>query len=79
MSDLSVMITGALLYGLPGISETYKQDVYPMIAPYLLPIAQTSVMASVYLAVVMAFERYIRICFTCQLRPSRLMTSTNLR
>ena len=78
LSDLCVMVTGALLYGMPGLSSTYLHDIQPMISPYLLPIAQTSIMTSVYLAVVMAFERYIRICFTCQLRPFRCISSKNL-
>ena len=79
LSDLCVMVTGALLYGMPGISATYLFDIYPMIAPFLLPIAQTSIMASVYLAALMAFERYIRICFICQLRSSRLISPKNLK
>ena len=78
LSDLCVMFTGILLYGMPGISSTYKCKIQPMISPYLLPIAQTSIMTSVYLAVLMSFERYIRICFTCQLRPFRCITSKNL-
>ena len=73
------MVTGTLLHGLPGISAKYKAIIQPMIAPYLLPLAQISLMMSVYLAVVMAFERYIRICFICQLRPTRLLTEKNLR
>ena len=73
------MVTGTLLHGLPGISAKYKAIIQPMIAPYLLPLAQISLMMSVYLAVVMAFERYIRICFICQLRSTRLLTEKNLR
>ena len=79
LSDLCVMVTGALLYGMPGISGTYANQVVPMIAPYLLPLAQTSIMTSVYLAVLMAFERYIRICFTCQLRMTRIITDHKLK
>jgi len=78
LSDLCVMVSGALLYGLPGISSTYSHDIQPKISPYLLPMAQTSIMTSVYLAVLMSFERYIRICFTCQLRPFRCITEKNL-
>ena len=73
------MVTGTLLHGLPGISSKYFQVIRPMIAPYLLPLAQTSIMMSVYLAVVMAFERYIRICYICQLKSTRLLTDKNLR
>jgi len=79
LSDLCVMVTGTLLHGLPGISSKFKYIIQPMIAPYLLPLAQISIMTSVYLAVVMAFERYIRICFICQLRSTRLLTEKNLR
>ena len=79
LSDLCVMVTGAFLYGLPGISSTYQFDMYDRIAPYLLPLAQTSIMTSVYLAVIMAFERYIRICYICQLRSNRLLTDKNLK
>jgi len=78
LSDLCVMVTGTLLHGLPGISSKYLNVIQPMIAPYLLPLAQISIMTSVYLAVVMAFERYIRICFICQLRSTQILTEKNL-
>lgn len=78
LSDLCVMVTGTLLHGLPGISSKYFNVIRPMIAPYLLPLAQISIMTSVYLAVVMAFERYIRICFICQLRSTQILTEKNL-
>ena len=34
------MVTGTLLHGLPGISSKYLNVIQPMIAPYLLPLAQ---------------------------------------
>ena len=34
------MVTGTLLHGLPGISSKFKYIIQPMIAPYLLPLAQ---------------------------------------
>ena len=40
LSDLCVMVTGTLLHGLPGISSKYLNVIQPMIAPYLLPLAQ---------------------------------------
>ena len=40
LSDLCVMVTGTLLHGLPGISSKYFNVIRPMIAPYLLPLAQ---------------------------------------
>ena len=50
------------MYSLPMMWPEYTAYFHPYITPYLLPIAQISLMSSVYCTVVMSFERYVRIC-----------------
>ena len=46
--------------------------------PYVLPLAQISVMSSVYCTTLMSFERYARICYICQLRSFHTYYTYNL-
>ena len=43
---------------------------YPLLTPWVVPITQIAIMISVYCTVVMSYERYIRVCYLCQLMPA---------
>ena len=77
--DVLVVICCALVYGLPDVWPEYLQKIYPYIAPYVVPITHIAVMSSVYSTVLISFERYIRICYICQLRPSTWITVDNFK
>ncbi len=80
VSDICVMVCGFLIDGLPGVSGSYvNSNFYNAIAPYLLGLAHTSVMTSVYFAVLMAFERYVRICYTCRFKSTKAISQGNLK
>ena len=44
------------------MSSWYRRYVYPRTVPYLLPLAQIALTASVYTTVVTCLDRYIAIC-----------------
>ena len=81
VSDSFVVTGCALLYGLPGVLEYYRVFVHPVIVPWLVPCTQIAIMVSVYCTVVMSYERYVRICFLCQLRglPRAFLTQDNFK
>ena len=66
--DILVGLSGCLTYGLPPLWETYSYEVLPRIAPWLLPLIHAALMTSVYCTVILSLERYVRICYLCQLR-----------
>ena len=72
------MVTGAaLMYGLPDLWFYYSLHIYPVILPYLLPIVQIAMMMSIYATIVMSFERYVRIGYTCRLLACSYITEEN--
>jgi len=93
--DILVCLCGCLTYGLPPVSNLYKEEVLTRIGPWIAPITHAALvttfnhnflccllsklraniffvltfqMTSVYCTVILSLERYIRICFLCQLR-----------
>ena len=74
--DILVVICCALAYGLPDAWPEFLQDTYPHLGPYVVPITHMAVMSSVYSTVLISFERYVRICYICQLRPSKWIPLT---
>ena len=40
------------------LSKDYEQHIYPYMVPVVLPIAQIAMTASVYMTVVLCFDRY---------------------
>ena len=44
------------------LSDSYRLHVYPYIVPFMLPIAQISLTASVYTTIATCIDRYVAIC-----------------
>ena len=44
------------------LSKDYEQHIYPYMVPVVLPIAQIAMTASVYMTVVLCFDRYSLMC-----------------
>ena len=78
---LQMVVVGcAMLYALPNMKiGQYRQVIFPVILPWLLPVVQIAMMSSVYCTIVMSFERYIRICHLCQLRDCSYITMANFK
>ena len=78
---LQIVVVGcAMLYALPNMKiSLYRQVIFPLILPWLLPVIQIAMMSSVYCTTVMSFERYIRICHLCQLRDCSYITTANFK
>lgn len=72
--DTVLIITSILLFGLPSIYTAtgylfqYNFKVYPMIAPFLFPIAMISQTVSVYLTLIVTLERFVAVCHPLQAR-----------
>ena len=66
--SLTVFCPGCLIYGLPPICEAYSYQILPRIAPLLIPLIHAALMTSVYCTVILSLERYVRICYLCQLK-----------
>ena len=49
------------------------------LSPWLIPVVHIALMSSVYCTVLISFERYVRICYLCQLIESKLVTRKLLR
>lgn len=77
--DILVVISCGIVYGLPDIWTSYYFNSHPYVSQFALPFVHIAVMSSVYSTVLLSFERYIRICFFCQLRTSSLITKENLK
>jgi hypothetical protein len=79
--DILVGLGGAIGYGLPTIWPHFKQEILPRIAPILVPLIHIALMTSVYTTIVISLERYVRICFLCQMRQSSCcwVTEDNLK
>jgi len=68
MYDILVGLSGCSIYGFPPLWQTYRFEVLPRIAPWLIPLIHSALMTSVYCTVILSLERYVRICYLCQLR-----------
>lgn len=77
--DIVVVVCCGCAYGLPDIWPGYRELHQPYLSQYILPLTHISVMSSVYCTVLISFERYVRICFFCQLRSSTLITTKNFK
>ena len=47
-----------MLYSLPYLSSDYRLEVKPRITPVLLPVTQVALTGSLYIVVMVAWERY---------------------
>eukprot|EP00095_Tigriopus_kingsejongensis_P012051 maker-scaffold90_size386344-snap-gene-2.26 protein:Tk12051 transcript:maker-scaffold90_size386344-snap-gene-2.26-mRNA-1 annotation:"GJ13605" len=77
--DMFVVICCMLQFALPFIWKAWYQDVRSYILPWLLPGMHIAVMSSVYFTVLMSFERFIRICYYCQLQFTSILTDENVK
>ena len=77
--DLLVGLGAALTYGLPSIWPYYNETIFPAIAPVLAAFVHIFLLTSIYTTIIISLERYIRICYLCQLRRSEILKETNLR
>ena len=77
--DLFVVLGGALTYGLPSIWPYYYESIFPLMAPVLAAFVHVVLLTSVYTTIIISLERYVRICYLCQMRRSELLKETNLR
>ena len=77
--DLLVVICCAISYGFPDLMPGYMEHEHPTVVAWVLPISHIAVMTSIYCTVLISFERYVRICFFCQLRTTRLITPENFK
>lgn len=72
--DTVLIITSILLFGLPSVYSatgylfTYYHKVYPLIAPFVYPIAMISQTVSVYLTLIVTVERFVAVCHPLQAR-----------
>lgn len=72
--DLLVSLAGGLTYGLPHIWPFYQDTIFPYIAPTLAAFVHIFLMTSVFITVLISFERYIRICYLCQMQTVDFFT-----
>jgi len=77
--DVGVVICCALQFALPSLWPAYVTNIYPHIMPYLLPVMHITVLTSVYSTILISFERYIRICYYCQLRETSVLSEDNVK
>lgn len=77
--DVGVVICCALQFSLPSLWLGYSQNIWPHIMPFLLPIMHITVLTSVYSTILISFERYIRICYYCQLRETSVLSEDNVK
>ena len=70
--DSLVVVCVAVSYGLPDVLPAGYLDLHhPRVVQWMLPLTHVAVTTSVYCTVLISFERYVRICFFCQLRATR--------
>ncbi|CAB4058171.1 unnamed protein product [Lepeophtheirus salmonis] len=77
--DFLVVICCALQFALPEIWPVYAKNVHPYVMMILLPSLHIVVMSSVYNTILISFERYIRICYYCQLKETNIITEDNIK
>lgn len=73
--DILVCICACLAYGFPNVWATYQHQVMPKISVWLSPIIHIALMSSVFCTVTLSFERYVRICYICQMKVSWPLSS----
>lgn len=79
VSDMFVVLGCGTLYGLPKVWGSFYRVAYPVLVPWVMPLTHVAVMVSVYCTVLLSFERYIRICYLCQLKDCTLITAKKFR
>ena len=77
--DLLLSFGGGLTYGLPILWPYYQEIVFPIIAPTLSASVHIFLLISVYTTVIISLERYIRICYLCQMRSVDFDFESRLR
>lgn len=55
--DILYLINSQMIFGFPGLSETYERDVYPLVLPICYGLAHTGRVGSVYLTMSVTIER----------------------
>ena len=77
--DLLVSLGGGLTYGLPFVWPYYQEVIFPFVAPTLAALVHIFLLTSVFTTVVISLERYIRICYLCQMRTVDLFSAAESR
>ena len=70
--DIIVVVSVILIFALPLASEDYNKNVMPKITNWINPVVHMALMTSVYCTIFVSLERYIRICFLCQLKANTI-------
>ena len=79
LSDLLVVSGCFTIYGLTDVWPSFNVYTYPHIAPWLIPIVQIALLTSVYATVLLSFERYVRIIYTCNLKHFKYFHEDNFK
>ena len=79
LSDLVVVSGCFTIYGLTDVWPSFNVYTYPHIAPWLIPIVQIALLTSVYATVLLSFERYVRIIYTCNLKHFKYFHEDNFK
>ena len=72
---LQVVFLCIMMYSLPILWNFYGMEVFPYVAPLLLPLVHIALMSSVYCTIVMSWERYVRICLLSNLVNSNYFSN----
>ena len=62
--NLQIFVT--LSFSLPSLSPTYKERIFPLILPSLLPLTSVTLSGSVYCVIALAVERYLHLAKPAQ-------------
>ena len=60
--DMTYIISMMLVFTVPQFSVGYKNDGYPWVLPWALPIIQTCLTGSIYFTMAITVERYLAVC-----------------
>ena len=66
ISFLQLQVFVTLSFSLPSLSPTYKERMFPLILPSLLPLTSVTISGSVYCVVALAVERYLQLARPAQ-------------
>ena len=59
--DTTLLLSSLLTFSLPHFNDYYSMYLWYYLVPYTLPIAQTSLTASVYMTISLTLERYFSV------------------
>jgi len=76
--DTFHLIFSSLTFSIPWLSESYSNNQWMYLVPYTLPLAQTSMTASVYMTISLTMERFFSVVFPFKRFRNRWMKSSFL-